>query len=308
MHVVSQPPRSTSHLVKIVFLGIATGAVAWTPLVLFEGTPPQVLPVKNLPAAREAMASAGANLTKSASDLASGGLPPSSPFQSDNGALEPIVNAGLNEHLSDEPMRPDLVARESRPPETNDCRGETEPQLPAGPATDVRLGEEGQLPPTNVVASLVQLRQPERVAVANFESPVAGSSSASDDEAGTVRLMHDLGDANPSTAESALVELKARGFTDTHLQMARQLTSPDKAQRARLAAAIPGVAGIDARLWLTWLLRDEAAEVRVAALSVLATTGDPDSLWRVLEIARQDPEPQVRKLVEQIGRSRRVAH
>ena len=39
--------------------------------------------------------------------------------------------------------------------------------------------------------------------------------------------------------------------------------------------------GIDAHVWLVWLSRDENADVRLAALTVMATTSDPNVLRRI---------------------------
>ena len=274
---------------KIVIMGIATGCVAWLPLKWFDAIPRPTL-AKRTSSPEVVRSSLPTELVDSADPDAARTTRP------DN--TVPEVRQEPPADLRDEPETLPIAVGLLPTSPAAAVTGPTE-----SPPTVFRLGEEGQLPPTKNILPSVQVRHPERVAVASFESPVV--PVAAKGETGTIRLMHDLNESEAAVATSAAQELTARGFTEAHLQLARQFTSSDSAHRARLAAQLPGVAGIDARLWLTWLLRDEAAEVRLAALSVLATTGDPDTLRRVIEIARQDRDPRIRQQVEQLEKSRR---
>jgi hypothetical protein len=147
------------------------------------------------------------------------------------------------------------------------------------------------------------------VSVANYESNEAPAddsvNTSQNDETTTISLMHDLHAADATTARTALQQLQARGFTEAHIELARRLTSPQAETRAGLARELPATSGIDSRLWLTWLLRDEDATVRLAALSVLATASDPATLHRVVNIARQDRSADIRKLGESLEKSLR---
>ena len=58
--------------------------------------------------------------------------------------------------------------------------------------------------------------------------------------------------------------------------------------------------------WLLRLTQDSDAEVRLAALTLLATTGDPTMLNRVQQIARQDRDPVVQRKIERLAGHRPV--
>ena len=102
-------------------------------------------------------------------------------------------------------------------------------------------------------------------------------------------------------------ELARRGFSEVDLELARQLFSPDVEIRKQLARAVPRFSSVDAAQWLMWLALDPQPEVRLAAVSTLATTGDPTLLDRVEALARKDRDPQIQALAEQIAKQRELA-
>ena len=105
---------------------------------------------------------------------------------------------------------------------------------------------------------------------------------------------------DPAQAAGAETELRRRGFGDRELGLARQLLDPDPRARRRLARLLPEVSGLDAVPWLMELGRDRDAEVRLTALALLATTGDPSLLGRVRELIRGDVDPRIQRLAEQL--------
>jgi hypothetical protein len=102
-------------------------------------------------------------------------------------------------------------------------------------------------------------------------------------------------------------ELLRRGFSEVDLELARQLFSPDVEARKQLARSVPRLSSVDAAKWLMWLALDPQPEVRSAALTTLATTGDPVLLDRVEALARSDRDPQIQLLADQIARQRNLA-
>ena len=102
-------------------------------------------------------------------------------------------------------------------------------------------------------------------------------------------------------------ELVRRGFSEVDLELARQLFSPDAEVRKQLARAVPRLSSVDAAQWLMWLALDPQPEVRLAAMATLATTGDPALLDRVEALARNDRDPQIQALAEQIAKQRELA-
>jgi hypothetical protein len=96
-------------------------------------------------------------------------------------------------------------------------------------------------------------------------------------------------------AAAAEAELTRRGSTHRQIEVGKHLTSTDAEERRRWAEALPGLRGIDTKQWLLILSRDESAEVRRAAIILMATSQDPEMLARVEEVARDDPEPALRQ-------------
>ena len=170
---------------------------------------------------------------------------------------------------------------------------------PAGRAVESGGGEPPDLPRLRSLALLQGGPGPDQNAAgADFTaSPLAGVD--------TVELMWRLRSDDDSVASRAGTELTRRGFTEVHLQLARQLFDPDPEIRKRLARLLPELQTVDAAPWLLRLARDEDSGVRLLAISLLATTGDPRLLDEIERIARADPAPQVQLQAERIARQRR---
>jgi hypothetical protein len=120
-------------------------------------------------------------------------------------------------------------------------------------------------------------------------------------------LMRRLRSETEAQRTAARRELLRRGFSEVDLELARQLFSPDVAARKQLAQAVPRLASVDAARWLMWLAADPQPEVRMAAITTLATTGDPRLLDRVEALARKDSDQQIQALADQIAKQRDLA-
>jgi hypothetical protein len=120
-------------------------------------------------------------------------------------------------------------------------------------------------------------------------------------------LMRRLRSESEAERTPARQELMRRGFSEVDMELARQLFSPDTEARKQLAVAVPRLASVDAAKWLMWLAADPQPEVRLAAITTLATTGDPTLLDRVEALARKDADPQVQAVAEQIAKQRDLA-
>jgi hypothetical protein len=119
-------------------------------------------------------------------------------------------------------------------------------------------------------------------------------------------LMRRLRSDSEAQQTAARRELLRRGFSEVDLELARQLFSPDVSARKQLALAVPRLASVDAVRWLMWLAADPQPEVRRAAITTLATTGDPRLLDRVEELARKDSDQQIQALADQIAKQREL--
>jgi len=95
-------------------------------------------------------------------------------------------------------------------------------------------------------------------------------------------------------------------FGARELALAKCLSDPRPEVRRKLAETLPSMAGVDAGMWLRWLGRDENPDVRLAAVSVMATTRDPALLRQVEQMAAGDPDPRVRRAAERVAQQRRV--
>ena len=105
------------------------------------------------------------------------------------------------------------------------------------------------------------------------------------------------------SSRDAAGELTRRGLSARQIALARRLIDPDPQVRRQFARLLPGEPGIDAAAWLMWLCRDPDAEVRLTAITLLATTGDPALIEQVVRLAHNDSDPRIRQQAEQIDRA-----
>jgi hypothetical protein len=108
-----------------------------------------------------------------------------------------------------------------------------------------------------------------------------------------VELCSMLHAEEPQILEGAVAELKRRGLSPRHVELGKRLTDPDPAQRRHWAELLPRMAGIDAKPWLMWLSHDQDADVRLAVVTLMATSGDPDMQSRVSQMGRDDEDPRI---------------
>jgi hypothetical protein len=117
----------------------------------------------------------------------------------------------------------------------------------------------------------------------------------------TVAWMQRLQDAHSGVADEAAFQLALRGFQPKHLELAKRLFTPDPGQRRRFAEELPRMSGVDATPWLLQLVCDEDADVRWAAMTLLATTGDPALVTQLRQVATEDADPTIRKKASRIA-------
>lgn len=183
-----------------------------------------------------------------------------------------------------------------------------EPQVPI--ATARRLPEQtnNALRPPHRLSEEVE-SQP---ASAPLAGPVIDVPSPQDARL-NARAMRELSDRALATradagtsaeAAAARQTLRKRGFSEGVLELTRQLESmPPRERRGALerAAQLPPT---DARKVLRWFVADEDAEVRLQALTILATTGDPQLAELARERAVEDADPRVAAFASELLRTR----
>jgi hypothetical protein len=269
----------------VVHCGRLPGANAWRALVICD----RVLAAPNLAVVRGHQA---------AHDLPEPGKSaisavPTAPGQSREGPPMPIVvenvepketlpNPTVVESLPSEPPIPPPPADEAPPPNRlNHLRADTEPA--PGP-----VEPESDLPPPAVV----DIPSPPEMHLLTREL-----RQLTDRE-----LMSRLDSAPRFEAAAARRVLVGRGYSERVLDAAGEigrLPAPQRLEALERASALPPA---EARLLLRWFVADEDAEVRLQALGLLGTAGDP----KLIEIARQraveDADPRVAELATKLMR------
>jgi hypothetical protein len=121
----------------------------------------------------------------------------------------------------------------------------------------------------------------------------------------TLHLMRQLAGAEGLRAEKLQAELQRRGLSAAEIALSGKLFDPDPAVRKQLVAELPGMADIDASAWLLQCCKDEDAEVRHAAFSLLATSTNPLLLKKLKISAEHDSDVRIKNLAERIRVERR---
>ena len=137
----------------------------------------------------------------------------------------------------------------------------------------------------------------QRVSSDTPKSDQAGKQQPCDMQ--TVDLLRQLND--DATAAAARNELRLRGFKDHHFRVAAKLFDPDPAVRTRLARELLSVPGLNPHPWLLLLARDANSDVRLTAISLLATAADPAILAEVEKLAGRDPDRRIQQQAQRIS-------
>jgi hypothetical protein len=119
-------------------------------------------------------------------------------------------------------------------------------------------------------------------------------------------LLRQLRAVDPQTVAAARTELVRRGLSEVDLELGRRLFDPDPEVRRQLVRALPNMQSVDAASWLLRLCRDEDPEVRMAAVTLMGTTGDLRLLEQLEAMIEHDPDARIRELAEQIAQQREI--
>lgn len=119
-----------------------------------------------------------------------------------------------------------------------------------------------------------------------------------------LELMRRLRSEDAGAADMARQELQRRGFTEVHLELAKQMFDPDPELRKQLAHMLPQLRSVNSTPWLVWLCRDGDADVRLLAITLLATSNDPTVLAQVERMARLDEDPRIQDQAQRLARHR----
>ncbi|MEX1040731.1 MAG: hypothetical protein WDZ51_08885 [Pirellulaceae bacterium] len=110
-------------------------------------------------------------------------------------------------------------------------------------------------------------------------------------------LVWKLRDRQEVVAQAAEVELRRRGFTDAHLDLALEITQPNALARTAVVRRIPTIPGIQTTAWLYLMTKDPDETVRYLATAILMTSRDPRLQKQIRADLATDPSPRVRELI-----------
>lgn len=130
---------------------------------------------------------------------------------------------------------------------------------------------------------------------ADFATPRAAADMDQMSRRDPLELFAELTSNQVGAAAAAEAELTRRGFAHRQIEVGKHLTSDDAEERRRWAEALPGMRGIDVKYWLLVLSRDPSTEVRRVAVTLMATSQDPQMLARVEEVASSDADAALRE-------------
>jgi hypothetical protein len=88
-------------------------------------------------------------------------------------------------------------------------------------------------------------------------------------------------------------ELTRRGFGRLSARLVQQLFSTDADERLRLVDAVLTEPGVDARPWLILLADDTDADVRLLAVTIMATSDDSVLIEKAWQVAINDRDPRI---------------
>lgn len=106
--------------------------------------------------------------------------------------------------------------------------------------------------------------------------------------------------ANRSQRSAYAQELRRRGFGTLRIDVVRLALSNNTDSRIALMHDLIDTPGAGARAWLLLLAEDEDAEVRLSALTMMATSSDPELLDSAWQLALDDADPRIARLATRI--------
>ncbi len=106
--------------------------------------------------------------------------------------------------------------------------------------------------------------------------------------------------ANGEARKQIENQLSDRGFDHLSPKLVQQYLSENARDRLRIVDMVMKLPGIDVRPWLCLLAEDEDAEVRLAVVTVMATSADKAVLEKAWQIAIHDRDPRIADLANRL--------
>jgi hypothetical protein len=122
------------------------------------------------------------------------------------------------------------------------------------------------------------------------DTPSAGEPLADVDSRELLRRWLDIDGADVIAIEE---ELTKRGFGMLTARLVQQFVSDDTQDRLQLVDEVLIEPGVDARPWLLLLAEDADADVRLAAVTIMATSGDKALIENAWQATIRDRDPRI---------------
>jgi hypothetical protein len=105
-------------------------------------------------------------------------------------------------------------------------------------------------------------------------------------------------------AAAARQALRSRGYSDAMLGMTKEIRQLPAMERRQALDRVDLLPPTDARRLLRWFVTDDDADVRLHALTLLATSGDPQLSEIAHRRAIDDADPRVAELAAKLLQQR----
>jgi hypothetical protein len=223
--------------------------------------------------------------------------------------LEPLAGGALPVvPAASAPLRlPNLLVAEARPfPAAGQRVGNSAESVasPLGSDSDISMNVPVAVLPTGSFSAVDDDLVHHTVHTEQMVSPVAPLPSSArserelkrpDDLERLLELEKRTLVKDAAVADAARKELQRLRIDERQLSLARGAVDADPRVRIDVVEALPLIESVNARRWLLWFSYDSDAEVRRAAISLLATSADPELRRRVYQAAASDADPRVRE-------------
>lgn len=113
-------------------------------------------------------------------------------------------------------------------------------------------------------------------------------------------LMRLLQHPNQSVQAIAEKQLRKRQFRDEHIALAYRMHHPKPEMRRGMVEALARVPDVQPTTWLMEMLRDSDADVRLAAITFIATSKDKKLFQDILDRVRKDDDPRITSLINKL--------
>lgn len=219
--------------------------------------------------------------------------------------IEPRSDLEFRQRITEAPPQPPQIATQPLPHPSAELHWLSDtPSAPAAPQP-LPLAEEnmeGMFPESqNSLQS-----EPPQTSIVDVPTPPEMASLASRYRQATLsELLQRLPQAGFHEAGIIRTVLTERGFESTEVALLQRLSAPAKEERLQLIQECSALPAVTSAWMLRRLVHDRDAEVRLKALTALATMQTPDLRELAHELAVHDEDPRVAQLASQLLKSQR---